>query len=169
MSTYAAPFRQKSQEGPTDPLGFGLQLGCFAGFIWGAIHWLFYTLKFTKVIPGFLGGPFFNDAFLKSGAGQLAGWLLFIALSVIASVIYVLLFRKLKGPWPGIIYGIVWWCVIFAAAGPPLHMAKPLNQLGWNSIVSEFCLFLLWGLFIGYTIAFEFTDERMREPKRAKA
>lgn len=60
MASYVAPFRQKSQEGPTNPLRFGLELGCFAGFIWGAIHWLFYTLNFTKVIPGFLGEPFFT-------------------------------------------------------------------------------------------------------------
>ncbi|MDR9852715.1 YqhR family membrane protein [Paenibacillus sp. VCA1] len=165
MTFDASAIRQKPQKGPTNPFAFSVELGFFAGFIWGAIHWLFHTLHFTKVIPGFLGRPFFNDTFLKSGAGQLAGWLFFIALSVIASVIYGMLFRKLRGPWPGIVYGIVWWCVIFAAAGPALNMVTPLNRLGWNSITSEFCLFLLWGLFIGYTVAFEFTDERKREPK----
>ncbi|BFH61666.1 YqhR family membrane protein [Paenibacillus azoreducens] len=168
MGTHAAAYSQKTQEGNTNPLIFAVEIGFFAGFIWGGVHWLFYVLHFTKVTPGFLGEPFLRHSFLESGLGQLAGWLLFIALSVIASIIYVFLFRKIKGPWPGIIYGIVWWCVIFALAGPSLGMVEPLNRIGWNTIVSEFCLFLLWGLFIGYTIAFEFTDERKREPEKAK-
>lgn len=169
MTTQAAAHQQKLQDGNTNVIAFALELGFFAGLIWGAIHWVFYSFHFTKVIPGFLGAPFFKLSFLKSGSGHLAGWLLFIVLSTIASIIYALLFRKMRGPWPGIIYGIVWWCLIFAAAGPALHMVKPLRQLGWNTIVSEFCLFLLWGLFIGYTITVEFTDERKREPQHAKA
>ena len=169
MTTQAAAYRQKSKEGPTNPLAFALELGFFAGLIWGAIHWVFYMFHLTKVIPGYLGESFFKHTFLKSGSGQIVGWLLFILLSAIASVIYVLLFRKLKGPWPGMVYGLVWWIMIFTLAGPPLHMVKPLKYLGWNSIISEICLFLLWGLFIGYTIAVEFTDERKREPKQAKA
>ncbi len=169
MTTQAAAYRQKSEEGHTNPFAFGLELGFFAGLIWGAVHWVFYTFHFTKVIPGFLGGPFFRSSFLKSGSGQLTGWLLFIVLSAFASIIYVLLLRKLRGPWPGILYGVVWWFILFILAGPKLHMMKPVQHLGWNSVVSEFCLFLLWGLFIGYTIAVEFTDERKREPKQAEA
>ncbi|MCJ8011203.1 YqhR family membrane protein [Paenibacillus sp. KQZ6P-2] len=169
MTTQAAVARQKSQQGHTNPLAFALELGFFAGLFWGFIHWVFYTFHFTKVIPGYLGEPFFNHSFLKSGAGQLAGWLLFIAFSTIASIIYVFLFRKKKGPWPGILYGLVWWCIIFVIIGPPLHMMKPIGQLDWNSIVSEFCLYILWGLFIGYTVSVEFNDERLREPNQAKA
>ncbi|MDR0267060.1 YqhR family membrane protein [Paenibacillus sp.] len=165
MTSHAAAYRQKHQKGHTNPLTFALGVGFFSGLIWGAIHWLFYVLHFTKVIPGFLGEPFLKHSYLISGRGQFAGWLLFIVFSMIASVIFVLLFRKLKGPWPGIVYGVVWWCIIFAMVGPELHMFKQLNQMGWDTIVSEFCLFLLWGLFIGYTTAFEFTDERKREPE----
>jgi len=31
------------------------------------------------------------------------------------------------------------------------------------------CLFVLWGMFIGYSIALEFTDDRIREPFRKNA
>ncbi len=46
---------------------------------------------------------------------------------------------------------------------------KPQNELTWDSIITEFCFFLLWGLFIGYTVAMEYTDERKREPEKRRS
>ncbi|MHA0855579.1 YqhR family membrane protein [Paenibacillus sp. CMAA1364] len=159
---------QQRQGEYTNKMAFALELGFFAGLIWGSIHWIFYVFKFTKVIPGYLAEPFFKHSFLKSGAGHLVGLLVFIAFSIGVSLIYVFLFRKLKGPWPGIAYGIFWWTIIYVVIGPSFEMVKPLTKLSMTTIISEFCLYLLWGLFIGYTIAMEFTDERMREPKKVK-
>ncbi|WP_106768097.1 YqhR family membrane protein [Paenibacillus faecalis] len=150
----------------TNRFVFALELGFYAGFIWGAVRWLFYSFHFSSVVPGFLLEPFFKHSFLKSAAGQVAGWLSFIALSIIASLIYVYLLRKAKGPWPGIVYGVVWWVVLFIVLEPILHLALPIKRLTWDTNISEICLFLLWGLFIGYTIAQEFTDERHREPQK---
>lgn len=159
---------QQSQQTYTNVFTFALELGFFAGLIWGVIHWIFYILKFTQVIPAYLAEPFFKHVFLKTGAGHLVGLLFFIVFSILVSLIYAVLCRKLNGPWPGIIYGILWWIVIFIVVGPLLDMIKPLSELSVTTIISEFCLFLLWGLFIGYTITMEFTDERKREPVKVK-
>ncbi|MFB5268387.1 YqhR family membrane protein [Paenibacillus enshidis] len=150
-------------QGLTSPLRFSLQLGFFAGLIWGLVRWLFYILHFTVVLPGFLAEPFFKHSFMKSTAGHLTGLLFFIVFSMIATFLYTALLRKLKGPYPGLIFGAVWWTVLFVWAGPRLGMFPPVTRLTWDTLVSEFCVFLLWGLFIGYTVAFEFTDERLRE------
>ncbi|KHL96433.1 hypothetical protein QW71_07365 [Paenibacillus sp. IHB B 3415] len=152
--------KQKSVH--TNPFYFAIELGFFAGIIWGGARWLMYVLHFTKVIPGFLAEPFFKHEFLVSPAGHLLGYLSFIVFSVIVSLIYVLIFRKLKGPWPGMIYGVLWWSAVFLAGSWQFLMQPPF-RLPWNSVISEFCLFLLWGLFIGYTAAIEYTDERKRE------
>lgn len=157
-------FRQDNKV--TNPVLFALELGYYAGLIWGAVHWIFYWLKFTRILPGFLLEPFFKHSFLVSTAGQIAGWLSFIGFSVFASLVYVLLFRKRKGPWPGIVYGIAWWIVLFVAMNPWLKFTNPVHKLNWDTNISEVCLFVLWGLFIGYTAAQEFTDERLREPKK---
>ncbi|NMO96866.1 YqhR family membrane protein [Paenibacillus lemnae] len=159
------PLQSKSERIYTNRFTFALELGFYAGFIWGGIRWVFYLLHFTTVLPGFLLEPFFKHAFLMTTAGQLAGWLSFIALSVIASLIYVLLFRKVKGPWPGIAYGIVWWALLFIALNPMFHWSLPVKKMSWDTNISEFCLFLLWGLFIGYTTAEEYTDEKLRDKK----
>ncbi|PWW44176.1 MULTISPECIES: YqhR family membrane protein [Paenibacillus] len=153
----------------TKPFPFAVELGFFAGFIWGGLHWLSYLLHFTIVPLGFLAEPFFKHNFIYTAAGHLTGWLFFIVFSVFTSLIYTFTLRKLKGPIPGMGYGILWWLIIFVLVGPKLDMVKPLNRLTWDSIITEFCFFLLWGLFIGYTVAMEFTDERKREPEKAGA
>lgn len=145
----------------TNPFYFALELGFFAGLIWGAVRLLFYALNFTKVIPAFLAEPFFKHDFLISSAGHMIGYLFFIVFSMIVSLLYVLVFRKLKGPWPGMLYGVMWWAIIFLG-GAWLFLQQPPFKMPWNTVISEFCVFLLWGLFIGYTVAVEFTDERAR-------
>lgn len=148
----------------TNRFTFALQLGFFAGFFWGGARLLMYGLRFTKVIPGFLAEPFFKHDFLLKPAGHMIGYLLFIVLSIIASLIYVFAFRKLKGPFPGMVYGILWWAGLLYG-GAKLFLLQPPFRLPWNTVISEFCLYLLWGLFIGYTAAMEYTDERKREQK----
>lgn len=144
-----------------------MQLGLFAGLIWGGARGLMYFFRLTVIVPGYLAEPFYKTQFLKTQAGYYVGWLYFILFSIVAALLYTLFMRRLKGPYPGILYGIVWWLIIFLGVGPMLGMTKKITELPADTLISEFCLYLLWGLFIGYTAAMEFTDERRREPEKA--
>lgn len=143
---------------------FGLKIGFFAGLIWGLVRWLATGLRFTTVTQAFLLDPFVPRTWLSGFYWQLGGLAAFIAMSVLAAAVYVLLLGKLSGPWPGLLFGAAWWALGYALAGPYVGALPPLNRIGWGSIVTDFCLFLLWGLFIGYSIAFELHDEAEREP-----
>lgn len=112
--------------------------------IWGGLHWLIYWFSFTKVSPGYLAEPFFKHTFLTTMYGHLVGYLFFILFSVIASLLYVLILRKLKGPWPGLVYGVLWWVVIFIP-GSQMFLMQPPFKLPWNTVISEFCLFYFGG------------------------
>ncbi|WP_274651769.1 YqhR family membrane protein [Paenibacillus humicola] len=148
----------------TNPAGYSLMIGFFAGLLWGGLRWLLYIVHFTHVIPAFLLDPFFRLSFLKTGWGQLAGLGGFILFSIAAALIYYYTLGRIAGPWPGLVYGFFWWCVWFAAVGPLLRMMEPLHKIGYDSMTTELCVFLMWGLFIGYSIAYEFNDETSREP-----
>lgn len=143
---------------------FALELGFYAGLIWGVTRFALYYLKFTLVIPGVMAEPFFRHAFLLTLPGHAVGLGCFIVFSILASFLYMVVLGRLAGPAPGIVYGFLWWALIFAVLGPILNATKPLRLLGWNSLLTELCIFLLWGVFIGYTTAFEFHDEASREP-----
>jgi uncharacterized membrane protein YagU involved in acid resistance len=159
--------KQKRMRGGASALLFCVMTGFYAGVIWGGFRWLLYTVKFTGVLPGFMADPFFRKTFMVTGWGHSIGLLLFIVFSMLASLLYKLILGHVKGPWAGLVYGFLWWGVLFLGAGPLLGMTRPVQELGWNTLIAECCVFTVWGLFIGYTIAFEFTDEASREPDPA--
>ncbi|MBW7453817.1 YqhR family membrane protein [Paenibacillus sepulcri] len=151
----------------TNAFLYCMMLGFFAGLFWGLTRWMLHLFHFTKVNPAFMADPFFLQSFLKTGWGQLVGLGCFIVFSMAAAMIYKLILGRIRGPWAGLCYGLLWWGILFAWAGPWLLVTPPFMKLGVDSMVSELSVFLLWGLFIGYTIAFEFTDEASREPSNA--
>ncbi|MGO4544329.1 YqhR family membrane protein [Paenibacillus sp. 2TAB23] len=156
------------QQHHTNPWLYPIQIGFFAGLIWGIIRWMFYEMKFTKVLPGFAADPFFKESFLKTAWGEVVGIAFFVLFSIAAALLYKVALGKLRGPWPGVVYGAIWWAVLFVALGPLLQFTDGIRKEGWNTLYTELCVFLLWGLFIGYSIAFEFTDEASREPIKAQ-
>jgi hypothetical protein len=143
---------------------FAVQTGFFAGLIWIAVKALESYLRLTKVPSGFMAKPFFREEYLDTAAGYWMGWGVFIIFSILAALVYAAVLRKIRGPWAGLAYGAVWWIVLYGMVGPVTGMMKPAGQLDLTSAITDFCLFLLWGLFIGYSISFEFTDERGHEP-----
>ncbi|MBN3522343.1 YqhR family membrane protein [Paenibacillus apiarius] len=161
--------RQIRRQKRTNPLKFALQLGFFSGLIWGGLHWLSYLFQFTIVVPGFLVEPFYKHDYLTTIKGQAAGLFFFILFSIAAAILYTLFLRKIPGPWAGMAYGLAWWIVLFIAIGPSIGLVPPVWKTTWNTIWTESCIMLLWGLFIGYTVATEFNDERLREPDEAKS
>ncbi|THF75922.1 YqhR family membrane protein [Cohnella fermenti] len=143
---------------------YALQIGFFAGLIWGLLRWLLVSLKLTNVPQAFLADPWVRRDALNSVFWHCMGLAMFIVMSIVAAFVYWLLLGALRGPWPGIVFGAAWWALLFAAIGPPAGLTESLRVIGWNSIFSELGLYLIWGLFIGYSIAFEFHDEGAREP-----
>lgn len=151
----------------TNPYLYALFIGLYAGVIWGVVRWMFYGLKFTKELPGYWLEPFFQNSFLKTYWGAVAGIGSFIVFSIAAAFIYLIVLYKFKGAWPGVIYGFVWWFIIFVFIGPWLKMTTVITKAGWETLSAELCICLLWGSFIGYSISFELNDEASREPASA--
>ncbi len=143
---------------------YALHTGFYAGVIWGLLKLFLFILKFTKVPPAFLVEPFMDHAAVVTWSGHLIGWASFILFSIVAAFLYMILLGKARGPWPGIYYGAAWWAMLYLLIGPLTGMMKPPGLSDGNSLISDGSLFLMWGVFIGYTIANEFTDERLREP-----
>ncbi|MFC5701072.1 YqhR family membrane protein [Cohnella faecalis] len=163
MSKNTASEGEKAIEHFTNPILFSLKVGLFAGIVWGVVRWLETGMNFTQVHQAFLVDPFVKRSMLGSFGWQAIGFAAFIVMSMIAAMFYLIVLGKLRGPWPGIAFGVVWWALLFLGAGPLVGAVPPLKTISWTSYITDFCLFLLWGLFIGYSIAFEFHDEMHRE------
>ena len=169
MSTLWLQARKRKQSHRTNILTYTLNLGFFAGVFWSVLHWIFYVINFTEAVPGYMLEPFFTRAFLRSGWGQGAGLAAFIAFSILAAYLYIGTLKRFRGPWAGLAYGVGWWALIFLVIGPLAGMVLPPNRIGWDTLITEFCVYLMWGMFIGYSIAFEFHAEASREPTANQA
>lgn len=156
--------KQEEKKPKTNKWFFSLYIGFFAGLFWGGLKMIQNYLHFTTLSPVFLIEPFYKHSFLMTWPGYLLGWSVFILFSMAASLLYALMLAKAKGPWYGLGYGLAWWAFIFLLIGPVTGMMNWIAFLDWNTILTDASLFLLWGMFIGYSISFEFTDERIREP-----
>ncbi|WP_158602183.1 YqhR family membrane protein [Cohnella endophytica] len=153
----------------TQPVLYSLKIGFFAGLIWGLVRWLATALNFTNVSQAFLLDPFVPRKIMVGFYWQLSGLGMFILMSLIAALVYLGILGRLSGPWPGLLFGAVWWAMAYAWLGPLTGAVPPLKEIGWSSIATDFCLFLMWGLFIGFSIAFELHDEAGREPLNKSA
>lgn len=161
---HESAYSRRDESRGSNPIVFSIVVGFFAGLFWGFARWLAAGFRFTTVPQAFLADPFVKRSVLASVGWQWIGLLLFILMSVVAAIIYWGVLGRLIGPWPGILFGAAWWALLFLAFGPQVGLVEPLRTLGWRTIITEICLYLLWGLFIGYSIAFEFHDEAAREP-----
>ncbi len=153
----------------TNPAVYCLKIGSAAGVIWGLIRWLAVAMNLTKVPQAFLIDPWVKRSALTYGYWQIAGFTAFILMSIAAAYVYYGMLRAFRGPVPGLIFGVAWWAAFYAAAGPLVGAIPPLGTIGWNSLLTDLCLFVIWGLFIGYSIAFEFHQEAKREPEASPA
>ncbi|MGO4494669.1 YqhR family membrane protein [Paenibacillus sp. 2RAB27] len=142
---------------------FVLYIGFFAGLIWGALKIVENYFKFTTIGIGFLVEPFFKHDFFNTWMGLFMGWITFALFSIFAAFIYMVTMWKLRSPFWGIGYGALWWAIIYLIVGPITGMMYWITELELNTIISDVCLFLVWGMFIGYSIAIEYTSARTTE------
>jgi len=157
----------KKHSSANRPLVFCLQIGLAGGVIWGLVRWLAVAMNLTNVPQAFLIDPWVKRSALTHAVWQLSGFAAFILMSIVAAIVYYVICRSFRGPLPGLLFGIGWWTVVYALAGPVVGAMPPLRQIGLTSLITDFCLFAVWGLFIGYSIAFEYHDETGHEPKPA--
>ncbi len=150
----------------TNPWTFAVHIGFFAGLIWGLVKIFFYYFEFTKVEPAFFMSTWYVDRYLNTWTGHVVGLFWIVVGSIAAALVYTALFRKFPGPWPGVLYGLAWWAVLYTWVGPWTASFESLYTLDRNSFWTDLSIFVLWGVFIGYSISFEFTDEQSRDSSR---
>ncbi|WNR42574.1 YqhR family membrane protein [Paenibacillus roseipurpureus] len=142
---------------------FVLYIGFFAGLIWGAVKIFENYFKFTSIGIGFMAEPFFKHDFFNTWLGLFIGWFMFTLFSIFAASIYMMTLWRLRSAIWGLCYGAVWWALLYFVIGPITGMFYWVHELELTTVISDFCLFLVWGMFIGYSIAIEYTDVPRRQ------
>ena len=74
--------------------------------------------------------------------------------SMLFALIYALLLRKQLHWKYGAFYGVLLWLIFYVIAPYVLHKKITLLHYESNVSITMFCLFLLYGVFVGYSISF---------------
>ncbi len=93
------------------------------------------------------------------------GILVLSLLSILIAWVYHALFRKINTVWAGLWFGLALWVVIFFALHPLVPGVGSFRQLDWNTNITILCLFLIYGLFVGYSISYEHLQEELEKQR----
>jgi len=136
-----------------------LSTGLAGGILWGLVSLVVYYLQFTDIAPSFYAKPFLDPDYEYKWQGQLIGIAFFILYVLIASFFYAAFLIKYPSPWVGIFYGLAWWGIVFFLLSPLFELAEPVGKLGINTNSVMISLYLLLGLFVGYSLSAEFNNQ----------
>ncbi|MDQ0256268.1 hypothetical protein J2S74_003686 [Evansella vedderi] len=138
-------------------------IGFFGGLIWSIIGYIAFYFNFTRVGPALALMPWALGDWKNGWLGQLVGIGLIAIISIGAAFLYRLIFAKINHTWPGLLFGAGLWMGVFWLFNPMFPGLKPLTQLDLNTIITNLCLYLLYGLFIGYSVSYEYHERTMHE------
>lgn len=137
--------------------------GLFGGIFWSAIGYWAHFFHFTSLQPNVILEPWALGNWKKEWQGTLISIILIGFLSVGVAFIYYAAMKKLKGLVAGIIYGIVIFLIVFFVLNPLFPSISPIKELNRDTIITSICLYIIYGLFIGYSISYQYQQALEKE------
>jgi hypothetical protein len=129
--------------------------GLFGGVFWSGLGYLAYAFNFIEISPSIILESWTVGAWKTGWLGIIISLVLIGIFSVGAAFLYYLILKRFNGFWVGIIYGIVLFLLVFIVLNPLLPSMGPFKELSRDTIITCICLYIVYGLFIGYSISYE--------------
>lgn len=139
------------------------------GFV-GGVFWSFVGLtlsyfNFAELSPTtFILRPWIQAEWTESWIGNIISIVIIGILSIIVALIYLVLFKKVYSMWMGVVFGGILWGIVFYLLQPMFFNVPRITELTLNTTLTTFCLFILYGTFIGFTISYNFHDSVRQKP-----
>ncbi|MGO4887118.1 YqhR family membrane protein [Anaerobacillus sp. MEB173] len=153
---------KKLEQNKTDePMSFNARIasiGFFGGLFWSLMGYVAFFFNFMTIGPALVLMPWALGEWKHTYIGHLVGILVIGLLSILVAFIYRMLLAKVFSIWSGAFYGFVLWLVVFYLLNPIFPGLKSVPQLGTNTIITGVCLFVLYGVFIGYSISYDYKE-----------
>ena len=139
-----------------------LWIGFFGGVFASLFGIIAYYFRFMDFSPKFILTSWSNLAWINAWQGALITILLFGIFSIVWAFIYYMLLKKLKSMIAYILFGIVCWGFLLFVFNPMFSDLPALSKMSTNSIITSICIFTIYGVFVGYSISFDY-QEYVRE------
>jgi hypothetical protein len=141
-------------------------IGLVGGVFWSFLAYLAYIINLTEVSPNLILQPWVLGAWKDKALGMVISILIIGVISIVAALIYYAALKRFKNMLAGIIYGVALWALVFYVLNPIFPNLKTVRELEMNTIITTICFYILYGVFVGYSISFEAAElESAKEPK----
>ncbi|WP_210365900.1 YqhR family membrane protein [Bacillus sp. REN3] len=160
---------QDQKEKPMSFMALTVITGLFGGIFWSSLGYLAYLFNFTEVSPNVILEPWALGDWKKQWLGTVISIAAIGLFSIGAALIYYAALRKVNSIWAGAAYGLVLFFLVFYVLNPIFPGIKPFWELSKNTLITSACLYLLYGVFVGYSISYEENEMQNREKNQKQA
>ncbi|HEX7065089.1 MAG TPA: YqhR family membrane protein [Bacillales bacterium] len=150
--------KQDNKQKPQSFTSKCVLIGFWGGLICGVISYIAYLLNFTALGPALILKPWVLGDWKHELLGQIVGIFAIALLSILTALVYKMILARWYTMWVGICYGVVLWFVVFYVLNPIFPGLKSIADFDKNTLVTTICLYILYGLFIGYSVSFEYHE-----------
>ncbi|WP_152445081.1 YqhR family membrane protein [Bacillus sp. THAF10] len=157
---------QNQREEPMSFMTKVIITGFIGGVFWSLIGYIAYIFSFTEISPNVVLQPWALGEWKKGWLGYIISFILLGLFGIGAALIYMAVLKKLTQFWVGIVYGIALWAVVFFILNPMFPSIKTVRELTLNTNVTNICLYILFGVFVGYSISFEFNEMKNQKQQQ---
>jgi hypothetical protein len=161
--------KQPDQETPLSFMAMVILTGLFGGILWSAVGILAHFFHLTEIHPRVILEPWALGDWKKGWLGTVISLAVIGLISIGVAFIYYALFKKFKSIWAGFGYGIALFAIVFFIFNPIFPSIKPLGALDKNTIITSVCLYILYGVFIGFSISYEESEQNLQKKKNQQA
>ncbi|WP_071461251.1 YqhR family membrane protein [Bacillus massilinigeriensis] len=160
---------QEQHEKPMSMVAMVAVTGLFGGLLWSSLAQFAHYLNFTDVRVNVLLEPWAFGAWKKGWIGTVFSIIALGIISIGVAFVYYWTMRKVKSMWGGAIFGLLLFLLVFYVLNPVFPGIKPISDLSRNTLVTSVCFYLLYGVFVGYSISFEENELQYREKNNTAA
>jgi hypothetical protein len=158
---------QNRREEPMSLIMKVIVIGFIGGVLWSSLAYLTYIFNFTVLSPNLVLQPWAVGSWKDSVLGNFIGIFVIGLLSILVAFLYYGLLKRIQSIWAGIIFGLALFGLVFYVLNPLFPGLQSVTELDRNTVITTICFYILYGVFIGYSISFEANE--MQNYKEAAA
>lgn len=153
------PKEQHQKEAPQTVFTKALAIGFSGGILWSGLGAITYFFHFSEVsAASFLIRSYLQNDWSGTWLAEVLAIVGVGVLSLVSAMIYYFTLKRRSGIWPGAIFGMIVWALVFLVLTPLFPAIPSISEQSSDTWVTTSCLFILYGVFIGYSISYEFQE-----------
>lgn len=163
MAENQEKLEQNQREKPMSLMMMTIVTGLFGGIFWSSLAYIAYLFHFTEIRPNVILEPWALGQWKEQWLGTVISIIAIGLFSIGAALVYFAVLRKIKTIWAGAGYGLALFVLVFYVLNPIFPGIKPFWDLSKNTLITMACFYILYGVFVGYSISYEENEVQNKE------